>query len=113
MPVSFCSPHAEGTKPISSFGWAPHASAHACGIVKHWYVRTFICVSCGLHAGAFLIRRLVGIAHVADMDCIADPDLRSQCERRALHFGRRLLVQGATFQSIDSLVDEAANVARH
>ncbi|EFJ49529.1 hypothetical protein VOLCADRAFT_42791, partial [Volvox carteri f. nagariensis] len=34
--------------------------------------------------GAFLIRRLVGIAHVADMDSIADPDVRAACERRAL-----------------------------
>lgn len=40
------------------------------------------------------MRRLVGIAHVADMDTIADPDVRAACERRALRFGRALLVQG-------------------
>ena len=40
-------------------------------------------------SGAFLIRRLVGIAHVADMDCIEDADMRAACERRALRFGRR------------------------
>lgn len=45
-------------------------------------------------AGAFMIRRLVGIAHVADMDTIADPDVRAACERRALRFGRWLLVEG-------------------
>ncbi|PRW55925.1 translation initiation factor fusion with methylthioribose kinase [Chlorella sorokiniana] len=42
-------------------------------------------------AGAVIVRRLVGIAHVADMDSIADADVRAVCERRALRFGRRLL----------------------
>ncbi|GFR48766.1 hypothetical protein Agub_g10587 [Astrephomene gubernaculifera] len=45
--------------------------------------------------GAFIIRRIVGIAHVADLESIADPDTRAACERRALRFGRRLLVEGS------------------
>ncbi|KAG2453953.1 hypothetical protein HYH02_002156 [Chlamydomonas schloesseri] len=68
--------------------------------------------------GAFVIRRLVGIAHVADMDSIEDADARAACERRALRFGRRLLVEGsgrgaaagkgAGFASIDALAEAAA-----
>mgnify|MGYP001807714491 CR=1 FL=1 len=59
-----------------------------------------------------MIRRLVGIAHVADMDSIADADTRAACERRALHFGRRMLVEAAAgFTSIEALA-EAAVAAR-
>lgn len=65
-----------------------------------------------LCAGAFIIRRLVGIAHVADMDTIADPALRAACERRALHFGRSLLVNPATFPSVEQLVGAAAAAAK-
>jgi len=32
-------------------------------------------------AGMKMLRRIVGIAHVADLDTIADPDVRSICER--------------------------------
>ncbi|KXZ55583.1 hypothetical protein GPECTOR_2g1133 [Gonium pectorale] len=63
--------------------------------------------------GAFVIRRLVGIAHVADMDSIADPDTRAACERRALRFGRRMLVEGSRsgLGSVAALT-EAAEAAR-
>jgi len=59
-------------------------------------------------SGAVIIRRLVGVAHVADMDEIADPDVRAACERRALRFGRRLLVEGSkTFADVRLMVKEA------
>jgi hypothetical protein len=55
-------------------------------------------------AGAFIIRRLVGIAHTADMDSIADADTRAACELRALRFGRHLLVEGpATYSHARAL----------
>ena len=44
--------------------------------------------------GAVIVRRLVGVAHVADMDTIPAATARAACERRALCFGRRLLVEG-------------------
>lgn len=60
-------------------------------------------------AGAFIIRRLVGIAHTADMDSIADADVRAACELRALRFGRHLLVEGAaTYKDIRTLAAAAA-----
>jgi 5-methylthioribose kinase len=43
-------------------------------------------------AGAKMIRRIVGIAHVADLDSILDPDARAQCEKRALLFARKLVL---------------------
>ncbi|KIY97332.1 5-methyl thioribose kinase-related protein [Monoraphidium neglectum] len=63
-------------------------------------------------AGAVIIRRLVGIAHTADMDTISDDEARTACERRALRFGRHLLVDGRrTHQDIRSVV-AAAQAAR-
>ncbi|KAL4457683.1 hypothetical protein ABPG75_012548 [Micractinium tetrahymenae] len=63
--------------------------------------------------GAVMIRRIVGIAHVADMDSIPDADVRAACERRALRFGRCLLVEGAAgFASVEALTDKA-EAARH
>jgi 5-methylthioribose kinase len=60
-------------------------------------------------AGAFIIRRLVGIAHTADMDSIQDEAVRAACERRALRFGRHLLVEGAAAHAnVRSLVAAAA-----
>lgn len=57
-----------------------------------------------LFAGAFIIRRLVGIAHTADMDSIADADVRAACEMRALRFGRHLLVKGpASYKDVQAL----------
>jgi hypothetical protein len=59
--------------------------------------------------GAFIIRRIVGIAHTVDMDNIADADTRGACELRALRFGRHLLVEGpATYKDIRSLAAAVA-----
>jgi 5-methylthioribose kinase len=38
---------------------------------------------------------VAGIAHVADLDSIEDTDGRSQCEKRALLFARRLVLSSA------------------
>lgn len=40
-----------------------------------------------------MVRRIVGIAGVADLEGISDDLLRAGCERRALVTGRRLLKQ--------------------
>eukprot|EP01039_Chlorochromonas_danica_P005751 gene5751-6335_t len=42
--------------------------------------------------GMKMIRRIVGVAHVADLDTIEDPVQRSLAEKRALTFARRLAV---------------------
>jgi 5-methylthioribose kinase len=44
-------------------------------------------------AGCKMIRRVVGIAHVEDLDSIADAEERAACERAALALGRRLVVE--------------------
>ena len=55
-----------------------------------------------------MVRRIVGVAHVQDMDCIEDEEARAACERKALKFGRRLLVGRGGFESIEEVVHSAA-----
>ena len=45
--------------------------------------------------GVVLLRRIVGIAHVAEMKAITDPRTRATVEARALRLGRAMLVGGA------------------
>ena len=42
--------------------------------------------------GLKMIRRIVGIAHVEDLESIQDPEARSVCEKRALLFARKLVL---------------------
>lgn len=42
--------------------------------------------------GCKIIRRILGIAHVEDMEGIKDENLKAKCERSALLFARELLV---------------------
>jgi 5-methylthioribose kinase len=41
--------------------------------------------------GAKMLRRMVGVAHVADMETIPDDEVRSVCEKRSLLFARELI----------------------
>ena len=43
-------------------------------------------------AGAKMIRRILGLAHVEDLESIADPDLRAGAERKVLTLGRQLVM---------------------
>jgi 5-methylthioribose kinase len=54
-------------------------------------------------AGCKIIRRIFGLAHVEDFEVINDQDLRAKCERRALEFARRLLVERNKFKTISDV----------
>lgn len=64
--------------------------------------------------GAVMIRRLIGVAHVADMEEIGDVEKRAVCERRALRMGRRMMVEGGggVFRDVVKMVEEAENERR-
>ncbi len=51
-------------------------------------------------AGCKMIRRILGLAHVEDFESIEDTGIRAACERRALNFGRQLLVNRGQFKTI-------------
>lgn len=61
-------------------------------------------------AGAKMIRRILGLAHVADLESIEPPALRAACERRALAMGRRLVVNGARFSGPAEVCDQAREI---
>ena len=63
-------------------------------------------------AGAKMIRRIVGVAHVQDLESIEDPKTRAECERKALQFGKKLLIRRATFDGIEEVVSEAVAFRR-
>jgi 5-methylthioribose kinase len=79
--------------------------------------------------GTILIARIIGLAHVEDMESIPDADTRSQCEKMALRFAEELILryccqQHSTvdhpdreysnhrqgFQSIDEVVQLARSI---
>jgi 5-methylthioribose kinase len=61
------------------------------------------------YAGAKMTRRVVGIAHVADLESIEDPDIRAKCELAALACGRRLILEAGTL-SIEDVKDIAESL---
>jgi 5-methylthioribose kinase len=55
-------------------------------------------------AGVVMIRRIVGVAHVADLETIADPDSRSRCGKRCLLFARRLIMESNHCEDISDTI---------
>ena len=53
-------------------------------------------------AGAKMTRRIVGIAHVADLDSIGDADARARCETNALRCARRMILEAGSL-SVDDV----------
>lgn len=51
-------------------------------------------------AGAKMARRILGLAHVEDLESIKDPDKRAACERPALRLARYLMVNRQRIASI-------------
>ncbi len=61
-------------------------------------------------AGAKMIRRILGLAHVEDLEAIADPERRALCEIKALKLARELLVCPAGFSGLADVVSAARTV---
>ncbi len=57
--------------------------------------------------GMKMIRRILGLAHVEDLESIADPDRRADCERRALALARELVLFGDRVASIREVAPAA------
>lgn len=56
------------------------------------------------YAGCELIRRTVGLAHVADLDKISDVKTRANCEIQAIELGRTLILARQNLTSIEQLL---------
>ncbi|KIL36755.1 methylthioribose kinase [Cohnella kolymensis] len=57
--------------------------------------------------GAKMIRRIVGLAHVADIDKIPDPEVRKKAQRMALSIGKTLMMSNRKAMSIQEMIDIA------
>lgn len=57
------------------------------------------------YAGCKMIRRVVGLAHVADLETIADPEARAVAEQLALFLGRSLIVQRSAWSSTPTFTE--------
>ena len=57
--------------------------------------------------GLKMIRRIFGLAHVEDLESIADPARRAICERKALRLGRALVLGGAKFSGVADVIEAA------
>ncbi|MEX2414639.1 MAG: S-methyl-5-thioribose kinase [Paenibacillaceae bacterium] len=55
--------------------------------------------------GCKMIRRIVGIAHVSDLESIADEQLRAEAEKNALANARRLIVNRSQISTINELIN--------
>ncbi|MCX5478886.1 S-methyl-5-thioribose kinase [Kaistia geumhonensis] len=56
------------------------------------------------YAGVKTIRRILGFAHNADFELIADPLRRAPLEARALHLARRFLMEPQSFRRAEDVV---------
>jgi len=52
------------------------------------------------YAGLKMLRRIVGFAHVADLDTIVDEKVRVPCEVKALLFAKKLILNARNFKTI-------------
>lgn len=56
------------------------------------------------YCGTELIRRTVGMSHVADMKLIADPAMRTDCIRNAINLGSTLILAADHVEDADALI---------
>ncbi|AOR64225.1 S-methyl-5-thioribose kinase [Pectobacterium wasabiae] len=56
------------------------------------------------YCGTELIRRTIGLAHVADLDSIQETEARLACQRHALSLGRTLVLAAPHIADVDALL---------
>ncbi|MBD7966936.1 S-methyl-5-thioribose kinase [Paenibacillus gallinarum] len=71
---------------------------------QEFYVAKLLQDSAG-YAGSKMIRRIVGLAHVADIDTINDETIREQAERKALSIGKNLVKNHRKITSITDFMN--------
>jgi 5-methylthioribose kinase len=82
------------------------ADASARLLAQDRYLRRLFEDSLGF-AAAKMIRRIVGLAHNADFEQIADPDTRAACERRTLRLARHLMLERGRITDVGAVLDAA------
>lgn len=67
------------------------------------YLKKVLTDSIG-YCGSELIRRTVGMSHVADLETIKDEAMRIDCIRHAISLGKTLIVAAPHIDNIDTLI---------
>jgi 5-methylthioribose kinase len=67
---------------------------------RSWYLNRTLCEAIGF-AGAEVIRRTIGLAHVQDLDGIEDEQRREAARKFALRIGRWAILKAGEFHSVD------------
>ncbi|MBO7746468.1 S-methyl-5-thioribose kinase [Paenibacillus sp. MWE-103] len=66
---------------------------------------------CAGYAGCEMIRRIIGLAHVSDLESIADPNLRAEGEKLALSIGQKLVLERRQIQDIKDVTCRVSEIA--
>ena len=61
-------------------------------------------------AGAEMVRRVLGIAHVEDLETITNENLRAKCERKALSLGRIMITTRKNFSDLNDITGLARKI---
>ncbi|REK69302.1 S-methyl-5-thioribose kinase [Paenibacillus paeoniae] len=78
--------------------------ANATPAYQDFYMKRLLQDTIGF-TGCKIIRRIVGLAHVADIDKIPNDDIREHAQRGALTIGTELIRRHRNAQSIQELID--------
>ncbi|WP_028609898.1 S-methyl-5-thioribose kinase [Paenibacillus harenae] len=77
---------------------------------KEYYMKRLLQDAVGF-AGCKMVRRIVGLAHVIDIDRIPDAAVREKAQRLALLIGTALIRNNRKTQSIEEVIDTALSAA--
>jgi 5-methylthioribose kinase len=64
------------------------------------------------YAGCKIVRRVIGLAHVADIDKIEDASAKERAQRLALSIGKALIKHHRKAASFDEVINIATKLAR-
>ncbi|WP_261304720.1 S-methyl-5-thioribose kinase [Paenibacillus andongensis] len=79
------------------------------GYVDHYLLQ--ILEDTAGYAGCKMIRRIIGLAHVWDMESIDDPSLRAKSEKLALSIGLELVLERRKVQRINDITSRVRQIA--
>lgn len=69
-----------------------------------WYLHQVFVDTLG-YAGTEMIRRTIGLAHVADIETIEDLEVRAKAEKLSLDIGHALIVERSGLETITKLIE--------
>ncbi|RED64019.1 S-methyl-5-thioribose kinase [Cohnella lupini] len=78
---------------------------------QDYYLRNLLQDTIGF-TGAKMVRRIVGLAHVADIDRIPEPAVRAKAQRLSLEIGTKLIKRNRQSTSIEQLIDIADSASK-